>query len=51
MVYQGVPTYAAIIPNGGLVVSPVVVANETGFIATGDMPSDELQLYLNNFGG
>ncbi|PTN09300.1 hypothetical protein C8N47_105141 [Mangrovibacterium marinum] len=51
MEFQGEQTYAAIIPESGAVVTPVVVGNETSFVATGDIPDEEFRLYYDSFGG
>ncbi|WKZ58827.1 MAG: hypothetical protein QY309_13220 [Cyclobacteriaceae bacterium] len=51
MVYQGRKVRAAIVSATEYVVAPVIVSDGTGFIPTGDIPEEELTLYLQTFGG
>ncbi|MBL0300084.1 MAG: hypothetical protein IPQ23_00045 [Cytophagaceae bacterium] len=49
-VYDNQIVTTAIIPTIGLIRKPVAVANDNGFIATGSMPEEELNLYIDAFG-
>lgn len=49
MIYKGIQTCAAIIPNKGTKVAPVVLGGTETFTATPDMPQEELTLFLKKY--